>query len=153
MYLAGSVGLILAYVPLNLIMMKAGVKWGLFVGFLICSIGLYLETLLEVSADLLSLGYLLCRFGALSSTLAYGEAVSLWFPRNQTTLALLMVQASLYLGYGLGHDILKEFVDNQSDLSISLIRSGVQGYLWFNIAGVGVALLLILFVLKNRPDR
>jgi hypothetical protein len=66
-----------------MIMLKLGIKWGLVIGYLLCTFGLYLESLLDVSDYLLMLGYFLCRFGALASTLGYGAAISLWFEPSQ----------------------------------------------------------------------
>lgn len=150
-YSSGSFGLICSYVPLSTAMLKLGVKWGLLIGYTICFVGLVFEYMLDTSPYFLMAGYFLCRFGALSSTLGYGEAVSKWFRADQRTTILLVIQSGLYLGYGLGHDILGAFVENHDDLSVEDIKKGIHGFLMTMIICTGVAILSILFTFQNVP--
>ena|SRR3990167_1744327 len=151
-YTSGSLGLICSYVPLSTAMLKLGVKWGLLIGYSVCLVGLIFEYMLDTSSYLLMLGYFLCRFGALASTLGYGEAVSKWFRPDQRTTILLVIQSGLYLGYGLGHDILGFFVENHDDLSVADIRKGVHGFLMTMILCTLFAVLSILFTFHNIPE-
>lgn len=151
-YSAGSLGLISSYVPLSTIMLKLGIKWGLIIGHIICLLGLFMETFIEQSGWFLVGGYALCRFGALSSTLAYGEAVSLWFSADMRTNVLLVIQASLYSGYALGHDILGYFINNESDLEESEIKTGVQGFLNCMLICVGVGIVSLFLTFQSKPE-
>ena len=63
----------------------------------------------------------------------------------------MIIAISLYLGYGLGHDILKYFVNNKNDLSVEDIKTGVEGFLSLMCVCTGVILALILFTLPNTP--
>ena len=63
----------------------------------------------------------------------------------------MIIAISLYLGYGLGHDILKYFVNNKNDLSVEDIKTGVEGFLSLMCVCTGVILALILFTLPNVP--
>ena len=151
-YTSGSLGLICSYVPLSIAMLRLGVKWGLLIGYSVCLMGLILESFLDTSSYFLMAGYFLCRFGALTSTLAYGEAVSKWFRPDQRTIMLLVVQSGLYLGDGLGHTILGSFVKNKNDLSVEAIKKGVQGFLLTMISCALFAVLSILFTFHNIPQ-
>ena len=82
----GSFGLICGYMPISFIMMKLGIKWGVFIGHLVCLAGLLLERMLDEDVWYLIVGFFLCRFGALSSTLSYGSAVALWFEPQHVRL-------------------------------------------------------------------
>lgn len=64
---------------------------------------------------------------------------------------LLVVQTALYLGYGLGHDILKVFVNNQDDLDTEDIKKGVNGFLSLMMLCSCTAVLLVLVSFPNKP--
>ena len=64
---------------------------------------------------------------------------------------LLVVQTALYLGYGLGHDILKLFVNNQDDLDTEDIKKGVHGFLSLMMLCSGCAALLVMITFPNKP--
>jgi hypothetical protein len=64
---------------------------------------------------------------------------------------LLVVQTALYLGYGLGHDILKLFVNNQDDLDTEDIKKGVQGFLSLMMICSAAAVVLIIISFPNKP--
>ena len=64
---------------------------------------------------------------------------------------LLVVQTALYLGYGLGHDILKLFVNNQDDLDTEEIKKGVCGFLYLMMLCSATAVLLVLITFPNQP--
>jgi Organic Anion Transporter Polypeptide (OATP) family len=72
-------------------------------------------------------------------------------PLIQKTAMLLVVQTALYLGYGLGHDILKVFVNNQDDLDTEDIKKGVNGFLSLMMLCSCTAVLLVLVSFPNKP--
>lgn len=82
-YVAGSLGLIVAYPILSIILLRLGLKWGLIIGYTISIAGIFLETLLQRGKVYLMAGYFLCRFGASVSTLSFGQIINLWFPSTQ----------------------------------------------------------------------
>lgn len=62
-----------------------------------------------------------------------------------------MIQAGLYLGYGLGHDILGYYVNNHNELTNEEIKKGVTGFLQMLVYLCAGSLVCVLISLPNKP--
>ncbi len=63
----------------------------------------------------------------------------------------MTIQGALYIGYGLGHDILKFYVDHDVEISDEEIKRGVNGFLRLMITCCASGLFFILISFPNKP--
>ena len=147
----GTFGILAGYAPLNIAMIRLGVKWSLMISCAVSLLGVYFEHQLGESIYYLMGGYFLCRMGALGPLLAMGQTVNLWFPQSQRTVVLLVLTSGTYIGYGASHKVLGLFVNNHNQLSNEDIKLGVEGYFTFTMICLAASIVVILLAFQNQP--
>ena len=147
----GTFGILAGYAPLNIAMIRLGVKWTLMISCAVSLLGVYFEHQLGESIYYLMGGYFLCRMGALGPLLAIGQTVNLWFPQSQRTVVLLVLTSGTYIGYGASNKVLGLFVNNHNQLSNEDIKLGVQGYFTFMMICLVTSIVVILLAFQNQP--
>jgi len=149
--IAGLVAVFATYVPSNIIMRRLSIKWGMVAGYSIASLGAICEMFIDHNVYFFHLGYFLIKFGTLTCIVGRGPFAANWFKEKQRIVAIAMIQASIYFGYGGNGQILLLFIRNKGHLSSEEIKTGVQGYLRTLLGFIVVAILLNIFLLRSKP--
>lgn len=150
-FIVGSSAIIACYVPFNLLIRRIGLKWGLVIGYAIAAGGAYLETYIDTSIWFVYTGYFLNKMGTLMCIVGRGPFANNWFSENDRLIALCLVQAFIYIGYGGNNALLKFYVPNDGKLKKEEIKSGVYLYLITLSIACAVASLLNLLFFRSHP--